>query len=49
MFRTYLVIGAIFLGVFGYGQRENWSLYGTDAKETPRGVRSGAGGVTRHK
>jgi len=49
MYRTYLVIGAILLGLFGYGQRENWSLYGSDAKEVPRGVRLGPGGITRHK
>lgn len=49
MYRTYIVIGALILGMFGYGQREHWSIYGTDAKETPRGVRAAPGGIARHK
>jgi len=49
VYRTYLVIGALILGLFGYGQREHWSIYGTDAKAAPRGVRGAPGGITRHK
>lgn len=49
MYRTYIVIGALLVGLFGYGQREHWSIFGTDATETPRGVRAGTGGITRHK
>jgi hypothetical protein len=49
MYRTYLVLGALLVVLFGYGQREHWSIYGTNATEAPRGVRGGTGGITRHK
>jgi hypothetical protein len=49
MFRTYLALGALLVVLFGYGQREHWSIYGTNATEAPRGVRAGTGGITRHK
>jgi len=51
MFRGYVVLGALILALFGYGQREHWSVYGTDAQATPRGSRLPASGssVSRHK
>jgi hypothetical protein len=36
MHRAYLVLGALLVSLFGYGQYNHWSLYGSDAgtKET---------------
>jgi hypothetical protein len=31
MQRAYLVLGALLVGVFSYGQYNYWSLYGSDA------------------
>ena len=31
MHRAYLVLGALLVGLFSYGQYNHWSLYGTDA------------------
>jgi len=48
MFRTYLALGALMLGVFSYAQYRNWSLYGSDAQQQtqPRSsARSGTGSL----
>ncbi|MCC6611220.1 MAG: hypothetical protein IT515_16305 [Burkholderiales bacterium] len=48
--RGYVVIGALILVLFGYAQREHWSIYGNDAQVAPRGVRTGSGSaISRHK
>lgn len=48
--RGYVVIGALILSLFGYAQREHWSVYGNDAQATPRGGRVGPGSaISRHK
>jgi hypothetical protein len=31
MQRAYLVLGALLVGLFSYGQLNYWSLYGSDA------------------
>ena len=31
MQRAYLVLGALLMGLFSYGQYNHWSLYGSDA------------------
>lgn len=31
MQRAYLVLGALLVGLFSYGQYNYWSLYGSDA------------------
>jgi len=48
--RAYVVIGALLLSLFGYAQREHWSVYGNDAQAAPRGSRLGPGSaISRHK
>jgi hypothetical protein len=48
--RGYVVIGALILSLFGYAQREHWSIYGNDAQVAPRGARTGSGSaISRHK
>ena len=48
--RSYVVIGALILSLFGYAQREHWSVYGNDAKVAPRGSRLSSGSaISRHK
>jgi hypothetical protein len=44
-----VVIGALILSLFGYAQREHWSVYGNDARVAPPGSRAATGGISRHK
>jgi hypothetical protein len=44
--RAYLVLGALVVGLLGYGQYQHWSIYGTDAgaREASRLASSGTRG-----
>jgi len=44
--RAYLVLGALLVGLFSYGQYNHWSLYGSDAgtKEPSRFSSTGTRG-----
>jgi len=46
MQRAYLVLGALLVGLFSYGQYNHWSLYGSDAgtKEPSRFSSTGTRG-----
>ena len=43
--RAYLVLGALLVGLFSYGQYNHWSLYGTDAGTKEPSRLAGASGT----
>jgi len=48
--KSYVVLGTLILALFGYAQREHWSVYGNDAQVAPRGSRISSGSaISRHK
>lgn len=48
--RGYVVIGALILSLFGYAQREHWSIFGNDARVASPGSRLSSGSaISRHK
>ena len=45
MHRAYLILGALLVGLFSYGQYNHWSLYGTDACTKEPSRLAGASGT----